>query len=255
MTGYTCMITEHRLSRMVLGSFAKGSEADFAPVGSEPTGIPVYYGILRKCGEAIKRDLAEGKPFVYVDHGYFARSRHEIGDYSGHYRIVKNGLFPRIPYDRPITDLGESRWWDADLSIAKWLDRPIGCHVLVSPPSPPVAEFHGIDRQKWVDGLIERGEVSLPIVVTDKAKRNFWPNILSSRLFVSHSSQGALEALRLGIPAACTSERSPLPPDLNGSIGAGDSDRLSLFCWLAERQFTLSEMESGEMMEYLEGKT
>lgn len=233
---FLCRATDHELSRRVLEAFAEGTPgALFCHTTCLlwPDEIPVYYGILRGCGDEMKDHLKNGRPFVYIDHGYFGDK--DNVNLTGHYRIIVNGLHHKIPrFPEPSTkvDLPE---------IAPWRPTSMKQPLILVPPSEAVADFYGIDRWVWVDR--ERCEF-VNTVVSTKADNNLDELLKDCRGLHTHSSTAAVKALMLGISARCTAERAPAPP--HRTYGRHD-----LLGWLAERQFTLGEIRDGRHLEHL----
>ena len=226
---FLARVTDHELSIRVLGAFAEGTPLTCrSGVGGDlwKDEIPVYYGILRGCGEAIKEDMKAGRPWVYIDHGYFT------GDY---YRMVVGGLHHRIPENpKPANN-------SSGMTFAPLRDEPGGPMILV-PPSAAVADFYGIGIEDWIGRCLS---VFPSAAVSTKAMGNLSVLMESCRGLVTHSSQAAVKALTMGIPAWCTAERAPVP-------NHGIYDRADLLGWLVERQFTLKDIESGRHLGHLE---
>jgi len=241
------LFTEHPLSLRVLDAFRVGTPGTgLYPItwGLSGTGaIPVYYGILRGGKERIHVDMRFGRPWVYIDHGYFGD--HDNENLTGHYRIVVGGLHHRIP-EWPKSSVPRDIGGIVVLSPFRNADElraNAGNPLVIVPPSPHVADFYGIDVDDWVR---QHGSVP-PVVVSTKASGTLYEAMKNCRGVVSHSSTASVAALAAGIPASCTAERAPLP-------NHGSYDRRDLFGWLAERQFTLQEIRNGEHLGHLNGE-
>lgn len=232
---FLCRPTEHDLSDRVLLAFAEGTPRTLTlrcglRVDIKPDEIPVYYGILRGCAEAIKEDMKAGRPFVYIDHGYFGDT--DNVRLSGHYRIVVGGLHPRIP-----------EWPKSDKLVVAAAERQIKlCDpMILVPPSAPVADFYGVDVADW----IRRFRAVFPrVVISSKTDNNLDSLLENCRGVFTHSSTAAVKALCMGLPAWCTAERAPVP-------NHAKCDRIGLLAWLAERQFTLEEIRNGRHLQFL----
>ena len=240
---FLCRATDHELSYRVLEAFAEGTpQADIGGVGCElwcwpdeeyGWEIPVYYGILRGCGEAIKEDMRQGRPFVYIDHGFFGDK--DNVNLTGHYRIVVGGLHHKIPEWPKI----EGMDWPG--IIPPPARRPACAPIVLIPPSEHVAGFYGIDLPDW----IRRFKAMFPkSVVSTKADGNLDSLLGECRGVLAHSSTAVIKALKTGLPAWCTAERAPIPN--HGMYNPED-----LLCWLAERQFTLVEIRDGRHLQFL----
>lgn len=237
---FIARFTDHGLSRCLLEEFAYGApNVEVAGLNNRAGvlmvadgHIPVYYGILRGCGEAMKEDMKAGRPFVYIDHGYFGD--HDNETLTGHYRMVVGGLHHRIP-ENPVPlsaikiDLEPERVFHNEPPM-----------VLI-PPSEAVADFYGIDAVEWVRRF---SDLFGNFVVSTKAMGNLSALMDNCRGIITHSSTAAVRALVMGIPAWCTAERAPVP-------NHGIYDRDHLLGWLAERQFTLKEIHNGDHLPHL----
>ena len=236
---FLCRATDHELSQRVLEEFAEGTPgALFSHLSGVvyPVEIPVYYGILRGCGDAIKEDMRQGRPFVYVDHGYFG-DRDNV-NLTGHYRIVVGGLHHRIP-EWPIP---ATRPFDPAFDpIPPMVPLRHSGPVVLVPPSEHVANFYGIDIADWVRRF---KTPFVNTVVSTKADGNLDELLKTCHGVLAHSSTGAVRALYMGLPAWCTAERAPIP-------NHGQYLREDLLNWLSERQFTLGEIRDGRHLQFL----
>lgn len=234
---FLCRTTDHELSHRVLDAFAEGTPRTLVTtVGRCALGgeIPVYYGILRGCKEDIHADMLAGRPWVYIDHGYFGD--HDNATLTGHYRIVVGGLHHRVP-EWPEPDDKNCLWLLPSSNSRKITQKSPA--VLV-PPSPAVADFYGIGIDDWIG----QRTTAPPVVVSTKATGNLKELMKTCRLVVSHSSTASVMALVAYIPASCTAERAPVP---NHEL----YERDKLLCWLLERQFTLEDIRNGRHLKHL----
>ena len=231
---FLCRATDHELSQCVLEAFAEGTPgALFSHLSGVvyPVEIPVYYGILRGCGDAIKEDMRQGRPFVYIDHGYFK----DNVSFAGHYRLVVGGLHPKIPeWPKPEHPLMPGEF------LPMQPLRHSGPVVLI-PPSQHVANFYGIDVADWARRF---KTPFVNTIVSTKADNNLDELLKTCHGVLAHSSTGAVRALYMGLPAWCTAERAPIP-------NHGQYLREDLLNWLSERQFTLGEIRDGRHLQFL----
>ena len=234
---FLCRATEHKLSQEVLEAFAHGTPGTFISLlrgATYPEEIPVYYGILRGCKDAIHEDMRVGRPWVYIDHGYFGDKDNE--NLTGHYRIVVGGLHHKIPeWPGPLDRECGSAYVAA---MSPMQPMPRGAPVVLVPPTNAVADFYGIGVQDWVGRF--RGN----LVICTKGSCDLDAYLKNCDRLISHSSTASIKALMMGIPGECTADRAPVPN--HGNFG-----RSGLVSWLAERQFTLEEIRNGRHNEHL----
>jgi len=188
----------------------------------------IVYGILRGCGEIIRRCEKAKVDYWHIDHGYF-----RSGHYDGYYRITKNALAKSYDPDQKV--LGD-RWELLDLPIEPWRgnkDAP----YLFCPPTPNIVSHFNLgdwETQTVAKYSFSRDEYKV------RRKGDSEPvadAIRGSMGVVTFNSNVAVEALRLGVYAFA--DYGPAKRFWE------DDDRLSLFQQLAYAQFTLDEMSSG----------
>lgn len=96
---------------------------------------PIFYGILRGTGMAMRYCQEIKKDFYYLDNGYFDAiymDEKKRKDMSGKYRVVKNGMIEK---------------YSGGFSI---FNAPEDMKVLILPPSPYTAFMHDTTPEDWV---------------------------------------------------------------------------------------------------------
>lgn len=224
------LYTSHPLSRFILSHFAKGCGGQLLPVEAGGSSVACY-GVLRGCMEAMKAS----DDFWYIDHGAFGR-----GTY---YRVVRNGFW--LP-STPSSD--DARFKKLGVTLKDW--RTNGDHIVVVPPTEHAERHHGL--KGWLDAalLTLNRYTDRPIVVHTKQSPVPLKQVLRGAwaLLTDHSN-AAIDALVEGIPAVMTNPQRSL-----GSIAEIESPpmRRDFFASLANNQWSLAEMASGEQWKHAE---
>lgn len=181
------------------------------------------YGILRGCGEAMKRS----REYWYVDHAYFSRGTH--------YRVVHNRLWHDLT---PKLDENWSKFVSSGKLLAKW--RTKGQHVIVVPPSNYMKDYLGLED--WLSETLDtlRENTDRPITISEKGGIRLEDCIEEAWCLVTHHSNSAVEAMLRGIPSIVTGRGLGVVQDIENP----PMDR-SAFSYLANNEFTLDEIEKG----------
>lgn len=128
--------TDNSISQCVMKAFSRSGVkvshiCDFDPFNIDH---PIFYGILRGTGAAMRHLQYLGESFHYLDNGYFDAvylDENKQKDMSGTYRLVKNGMI------EPITILP-----------TKAITGPM--RFMVIPPSPYTAFMHDMTPEDWI---------------------------------------------------------------------------------------------------------
>lgn len=232
--------TEHIHSRVVCKAFQEGSEGVIVPPDELKAGPAVVYGVLRGCGEIIQECQWLKRDFYHIDHGYFRSAT----DYSGFYRITKNalqtsGISDRMPNNQRFFQLG--------LGIRPW--KKHGRTIVVLPPSEYVGWFFNVDPMVWrvaVENEIRRW-TDREIVVKSKDGGNLAPYLEKAWCVVTHSSNGAVDAVLNGVPVITLGLSAAEPVSWGWEqIEAPEWPEREWWAWeLANNQWTLDEMRDG----------
>lgn len=230
--------TNHVHSRVLCSAFSEGCGGSIVPPNRLLEGPAVVYGILRGCGEVIRQCEWVNRDFYHIDHGYFSR-----GHYDGYYRVTKNGL--------QCDGYGKSdgaRWRRLNLPLRPW--KRTGRHIVICPISKMVAEFLGIDHEKWLDTVIS--ELSLhtdrPVIVKHKDGTPLSEALKDAWCLVTHSSNAAVDAIRSGVPSITLGDSAcnPVSWDFESIEAPWWPDREQWVEALSDNQFTIEEMRSGK---------
>jgi len=241
--------TENDFNRRITGCFAIGSNSPCVQVSefdSSYNGTVVSYGILRGTGEIFKNS----KSFYYIDHGYFGSVQRTfkgektvIQGLNGYFRIVKNDLIHdgNGHYDKKRID---------KFNIEFKKIRTSGEFIILSEPSKFIIDY--LNLQNWTQKTVE--EISKytdrKIFVHNKQSAIPLDELLKHAwAFVSVQSTAGFKAMTLGIPAHFTYNKLKSINSIE-EIEKGKID-YQIFNNLAYGQWTMEEMRSGEMMEYL----
>lgn len=232
-------VTDHQHSRVVMAAVAEGvgkpwrdaSDVSWRP---EPA---IVYGILRGCGNIIRRCHLSGIDWWHIDLGYFGR-----GHYEGYYRLSHNAMqteWRRYTSER--TNIPDIEDW-----------REGGDHILLCPPTSSFSFFHPIERlseEEWVDAVSSaiKRRTDRPIVVRNKGDDG---EIGNPWCVVVHSSNIAIDSLIKGIPAIALGESvvqewGPSILDISDYDELRSHDRKALLRCLSWHQFTLDEFRRG----------
>lgn len=183
-----------------------------------------------------------GFNFYYGDHGYFGR--HQF------YRITKNAL----QHDgRGHSDCERFRWFGIEIK-----PRRHGSHIVICPQSEVFFQMWGINRDFWLQSVkaeIQKYSDRQIIVRTKRDFKSFHQAIKNAHAVVCFTSNAAVDAILEGVPAICLGECA-------ASIMAEKkienienpyfkNDRLEWAGVLADNQWTLNEIRSGDAWEQL----
>lgn len=137
--------------------------------------VPVFVGL-------VNNDLRLGPPkdFIYIDHGYWNRSKQ--------FRIIRAGLHLKEQLDRPADRLEgtEMRPWRRD-----------GSFIVVIPPSEYQAGIYP-EARRWVSDL--RLKTDREIRVKQDKHLPFEPYLQGAWAVVSYGSVAAVKAAMWGFP-------------------------------------------------------
>lgn len=237
MTRPLVYVGDHQHARVVCQAFAEGCNGRLVPATSplEDNLEPIaMWGILRGAGDRIKECEARGKPYFYIDHGYFHR-----GHYDGHYRVCFNER-----HLTRLTGIGGRKWQDLDLDMAPMTKPGKDGKILYLPISRHVAAFLGIDPGEYDEQQIKRLGVVFDgeIVVSPKGDKEL--DFEGYNLVIGFQSNALIEASLAG---HWIQELGNSPAKLLQKA----AQREQVFARLADNQWTLDEMRSGKCWEDL----
>lgn len=211
-----------------------GTDADIEP-WPEPValfGSPVLWRLLG-------RALFETRDWYYGDHGYFGRGRY--------YRCTRGAL----QHDGT-GDAGPERFEAHRLEVKRW--RTSGRHVVVCPPDADFAELMGFDANRWLVETLAalRQATDRTIMVRPRViGRPLEIDLADAWALVTYMSNAAVDALIAGVPVIVTGPSGAArmglrdPAAIETPILPDDREQ---FLWnLASRQWTIEEMERGDL--------
>lgn len=238
--------TDHLHSRTVCEAFEYGTGFPIVPPAPLRSGGVVMYGFLRGLLPTLDNARSEGRPWVYVDRGYF-RSTYGT-NYDGYFRATRNAF----QHD----GRGESdsaRWDRLVIKMAPWRR---GRHILVCPPGEIFTTAVGRFTAKlWLDETLAklRSATDRPIKVRYKPKPQsgtpLADDLQDAHALVTYMSNTAVEAVIAGVPVFCTGRCAAL------TMGQADlakietpvyPDRAGWAHALAMNQWTLEEIRKGK---------
>lgn len=237
-------MTEHIHSRVVSAAFAEGSRWAVVPPAELKPGAGAFYGILRGTGALLKKAIALGRDWVYIDNGYM-----KPGHYDGFFRCTRNAY----QHDGASGQPDWQRLQHLGVTIAPWRH---GRHVLICPPGAVFMQHLGLSADDWLQQTIAalRKVTDRPLRARSKPMKDPHLRPLAADLedchaLVTYNSNTAVTALLAGVPifadGPCAA-RSMGCPDvaLIETPRYPDSRRI----WaarLAANQWTLAEMRAG----------
>jgi len=226
--------------------------------GNVPVETPaVIRGIAKR--KVIKRCIDEGRPYYYIDTGYFGNGKTKL-----YHRITKNAM----QYTgRIIENCRDDRFLKTGVTLTH--ARP-GRHILVCPPSQKAMNYWGLDLQEWLQNTVAEIEKysNRPIIIREKAGRDHRVNVDTMEMalsrdvhcMVTFNSIAAVESLIYGKPVFTTGPKgtNAAEPLSNKDIKNIDDPFMpdmeqvrNLMCNLAYQQFTVHEMRNGYAWEQL----
>jgi hypothetical protein len=242
-----CFQTDHNLSKLICGAFARGSDARVARPGEPLADVSVVYGILRGCDKVIRLAESLQKDFLHIDLGYFRRSEHAQGDFSGYYRVSWNAFQYGWPDEGRIYP--PERWRRLKIPLQQW--KKDGKHVVLVPPSMPWGNFIGVFPPQWVESVKTElaKHTDREILVANKDSAPLHTMLRDAWAVVVHNSNAALDALVEGVPVFTLGDSAAWPMGLDDlsriEKPARDADRERFFRGLACQQWSLEEFADG----------
>lgn len=218
-------VTDHPHSQIVCRAFGK-----VRPVGEYKGGPAVVYGILRGCGDIVRRCEKSGRDYYFIDLGYFKR-----GHYAGYYRVTKNALQADGSGSFP-----SDRWDKLGIVLKPWRR---GSKIIVCPPSQHQIEWFGLET--WLEDTL--GQIDSDREVVVKTKSSGPLDLACAHILVTFASNAAVDAVVGGVPVislgpCAANQVSGRLSDINEPLYP---DREQWAANLAYGQFTLEEMRDG----------
>jgi hypothetical protein len=223
----------------------------------------VLRGILKH--KIMKRCWEDGRPFYYMDTGYFGNepSPSNPNGWKYWHRIVKNNLQHTNLIDRP-----DDRWTVFKKQFKPW--KKTGRKILIAKPDEKPCKFYGIDLEQWtIDTINEiKKYTDRPIEVRERAsnreeriKVDTLEQALNNDVFalVTYNSVAATEAIMNGIPAFTLAPANAAMPvssqdlsKIENPFYADEELKYKWGCHLSYGQFHTQEMKNGRALEILQ---
>jgi hypothetical protein len=238
--------TGHNINEVVSQALAKGiynSHSVYldkrAAYVKEPC---IGYGILRGCEQWFLLNEKHKIDWWNVDKGYL-----RPGHFDGYYRVSHRntqGVFNH-------QDSDYERFTNLAIDIKEWQDNKDG-HILVCPPTEHVARFY--NATNWLKETLQTLQMNFTNVVKVRYKETLKPlsdDLKGCKMVITFNSSVAWLALLEGIPAY-TDKRSVIYSW--SKIGIDEChkpiehlNRINLFSWMANNQYTLEEIAAGKI--------
>jgi hypothetical protein len=205
----------------------------------------MHYGILHGGVDVRRRCKAEKKTWIHVDHGHIGGA-HGAGDLRGYYRFSR-GNRGNIYRDPTPKDFDRLKRLDGLVRQMPWRPLNKARFIAYQPPSSFLFNYCRLPADfdvKWVK-IAQSFWPEHEVKVIGKGPKDdaFYDSIDG---FVSFDSAVAVECLQRGIQILTTCDRSWWP-----NFKFTDENRQKVFAYLAGRNFTIAEMESGEAFFHL----
>lgn len=185
----------------------------------------------------LPKAIRTGRQFWYIDNGFMNPAN---GRETGYHRITYKGMTP-ILMDDPEPRL--------EIPLAPW--RGIGWHIVLALPGDWFGRSIGFDMPEWIEAAPTRVRsfTKRRVLVRPKGtKRPLENDLRGAWALVTHSSNAAVDAVRMGIPVFVepTSAAAPVGNlDLGNLENPEMPDRQKWWRSLMNQQFTVDEMANG----------
>lgn len=195
----------------------------------------VVWGQIWTALQVIPDALKTGRPFWYIDNGYWRSAK---GGRVGYYRITYNGMTPfplDMKADRNPVDF---RPWRKD-----------GGHIVLAMPGANFGRAIGLNMPAWEQSIQHRVReyTDRPFIVRRKERNKPLDRDLHGAwALVTHSSTVAVDAVRMGVPVfvePTSAARWVGCTDLADIESPVMPSRQAWWRSLMWQQFTLAEMQ------------
>jgi hypothetical protein len=148
--------------------------------------LPIIVGNNDGCAEIQMQCRKEGRPYVYIDHGYFTRG-------------YAHGVFRFCVSHYHTTD-----WRPSGKKIPKVSEWHGGDTIIVIPPAPMVEKIY--KAQGWLRETIRTlaDSTDKRVVIKQKGDGNLADMLKSAHALVSYGSVAEVEAAIAGVPVFTT---------------------------------------------------
>lgn len=245
---FNIYVTPHQHSQVVCDALTRGTGFPLVKPTPLLEGGVVMYGFLRGLLPTLQAARDAGRPWVYVDRGYFRVT--QGNNYTGFFRVTRNAF----QHDgRGAASC--ARWEKLLLNMAPWRR---GRHVLVCPPGEVFTQaVGGFAAAHWLTETLAtlRAATDRPIRVRHKPAPGAGTPPLGADLqdchaLVTYMSNTAVEAVIDGVPVFVTGRCAA------ASIGKNNLTEIEQPAYpewreqwaanLAANQWTLEEIRAGQ---------
>lgn len=255
------------INRLARGAGVASTAIESWSYDDDPSAGIVLRGIMKH--KIMKRCWAEGRPFRYMDTGYFGNrpSERNPQGWKWYHRIVDNDLqHGEIQLQSP------DRWNSLGINLRPW--RRDGRNIVIVMPDEKACLFYDTTPEAWLESIMNQmaGRTDRPIIVRQRVadpdtrtrnKTTSFEAVLRGDTFaiVTFNSVAASEAIVAGIPAFVTAPCNAARPVANLDLARindpwyADSDLVYAWaCHLAYGQFHIKELENGTALAMLDGR-
>lgn len=211
--------------------------------------ITAVFGLSRPTMKAWREIQKHNRPFIYIDNCYMGKSRE-------YYRVTPQALMAQTFEQHPGMESQGRRFEVLDIHPKPW--RKDGNHIVVVLQSRLYFELVvGKPRDQWVTEVCTeiRKYTDRPIIVREKPTReNPQPDLQvhldRCHALVTWNSTAAVHAMIKGVPAICVDPHNSFRSVCSGDLSTIDNPvkkdgRRELFHWLADNQWTKTEILTG----------
>lgn len=255
-----------------INRFARGAGVAPTPIEDwqyedDPSAGLVIRGIMKH--KIIKRCWEDGRPFRYMDTGYFGNrpSAKNPHGWKWYHRIVPDDL-----QHNEIVLHSSDRWESLGIPIKPW--RRDGRNIVIAMPDEKACLFYDTTPEAWLESVGRQiaGRTDRPIIVRQRVAdpdtrtrdtETSFDAVLRGDTFavIAFNSVAATEAILAGIPAFVTAPANAARPVANTDLARisdpwyPDPDMVYAWaCHLAYGQFHNSELENGTALALLDGR-
>ena len=229
----------------------------------QPADVIVSYGMLRDLLIGVKWAWRNYKCWIYLDNGYI-----NSGHYDGYYSVTWNAFQHTGEgyYER-----GEERLKKLNLKWEMESMKKGGEHILVLPPTWIFGSLVGVDYQKWTLDTVAKLQKHterpikirhkpgsrLPTGQIPKDGKTLVQDLEGCHAVVTYNTKAAIECHMRGYPVFSSTNGCVNAVGLDSldcieaPLYPSDEERVAWLQSLAANQYTLDEMRSGQVMEWM----
>lgn len=259
--------TDEYINRFARGAGVAPTAIEDWQYDHEPGKGLVLRGIMKH--KIMKRCWADGRPFRYMDTGYFGNrpSARNPNGWKWYHRIVNNDL----QHD-DVVPQSSDRWDRLGITIRPW--RKDGRNIVIAMPDEKACLFYDTTPDAWLESVGKKlaGRTDRPIIVRQRVAdpdartrdaASSFDSVLHGDTFavITFNSVAATEAVIAGIPAFVTAPCNAARPVANLDLDRiadpwyPDPDLVRAWaCHLAYGQFHINELEDGTAIALLDGR-